>query len=385
MGNKENEKIQKILSLNEAYTHAGVFHADDILAAALLKIINPDIKIKRITDPEKYPDAFMFDIGNGEYDHHDGTKKRDDGMPYAAFGLLFRDLYPLFMQKENYLVFDNAFIKEIDYCDNTANNNPLSAAISLFNGNWDNEKNDQNEEFAKTVDLLYPYLKRTIEYFSHKTIVPKYYKPYYETIDSVLREIPNHFEKKFILSEYNGCVYDPDQLNKFIQRECSTYGKYRTNPLNIILCSGSKKDAKELLGKIIEKKIEKINLYPKAYDECRKQYTGGPILVLNRYVPYDNFSTEKNIKFTIFPSERGGYCIASIFMSSEEKERKGFNRKDRIYRILLPEKMRGREEKELREMEEGLNFVHKSGFMGVCDTKEEAIKFTEKLINKKIK
>ena len=55
---------------NEAMTHAGRFHADDVFSAALLKILNPQINIvRRNAVPEGYQ-GLVFDLGNGAYDHH---------------------------------------------------------------------------------------------------------------------------------------------------------------------------------------------------------------------------------------------------------------------------------------------------------------------------
>ena len=75
-----------------AITHGGNFHADDVFSAALLKMVNPEIDIVRTF---KIPDDFAgiaFDIGYGEYDHHqEAAAVRENGIPYAAFGLLWRE------------------------------------------------------------------------------------------------------------------------------------------------------------------------------------------------------------------------------------------------------------------------------------------------------
>ena len=52
---------------DKAFTHGGVFHADDVFAAAMLRIIKPGIIIERgNTVPEDY-DGLVFDIGFGEH------------------------------------------------------------------------------------------------------------------------------------------------------------------------------------------------------------------------------------------------------------------------------------------------------------------------------
>lgn len=56
-----------------AFTHGGKFHADDVFSSALLLYINPEISITR---GNSVPDDFtgiVFDIGRGEFDHHQRT------------------------------------------------------------------------------------------------------------------------------------------------------------------------------------------------------------------------------------------------------------------------------------------------------------------------
>ena len=75
------------------FTHAGKFHADDVFATALLKIVRPDIKITRgFVVPDDF-DGIVYDIGFGIFDHHQEPREtRPNGVPYAAFGLLWRVL-----------------------------------------------------------------------------------------------------------------------------------------------------------------------------------------------------------------------------------------------------------------------------------------------------
>ena len=72
----------------EGFTHGGLFHADDVFATALLKILNPDIQISRgFSVPENFS-GIVYDIGDGKYDHHQKKSRvRENGVAYAAFGL----------------------------------------------------------------------------------------------------------------------------------------------------------------------------------------------------------------------------------------------------------------------------------------------------------
>lgn len=81
-------------------THNGSFHADDLFATAALSILNNgNIKIIRTRDEKIFKTAdYLYDVG-GEYDpsknifdHHQkgGGGVRDNGIPYAAFGLVWK-------------------------------------------------------------------------------------------------------------------------------------------------------------------------------------------------------------------------------------------------------------------------------------------------------
>ena len=62
------EQIQKEHAA--AFTHGGKFHADDVFSAALLLHFNPQLTIQRGNRVPEDFDGIVFDIGRGEYDHH---------------------------------------------------------------------------------------------------------------------------------------------------------------------------------------------------------------------------------------------------------------------------------------------------------------------------
>ena len=53
-----------------AFTHSGKFHADDVFSAALLLYLNPEITITRGNKVPEDFEGIVFDIGRGQYDHH---------------------------------------------------------------------------------------------------------------------------------------------------------------------------------------------------------------------------------------------------------------------------------------------------------------------------
>ena len=78
-------------------THSGIFHSDEVLAVAMLCLYNDDkeIVIKRSRDAEELKKCnILVDIGEGAYDHHQpgGNGKRENGIPYASAGLVWKDV-----------------------------------------------------------------------------------------------------------------------------------------------------------------------------------------------------------------------------------------------------------------------------------------------------
>jgi len=81
-------------------THNGAFHADDLFATAALSILNDgNIKIIRTRDQEIIKTGdYVYDVGGennpekNKFDHHQkgGGGARENGIPYAAFGLVWK-------------------------------------------------------------------------------------------------------------------------------------------------------------------------------------------------------------------------------------------------------------------------------------------------------
>ena len=82
-------------------THSGTFHADELLAVAALQILIKDAphEIIRTRDMEVINSAdYVVDVGGiydpqtNRFDHHQGggAGERDNGIPYSAFGLVWK-------------------------------------------------------------------------------------------------------------------------------------------------------------------------------------------------------------------------------------------------------------------------------------------------------
>mgnify|MGYP001062199620 CR=1 FL=1 len=135
------------------FTHGSKFHSDDVFATAFLKILNPGIEITRGFEvPEKF-DGIVYDIGRGRYDHHQADKEyRENGCPYAAFGLVWREFGAEYIGTEEAERFDRDFIQPLDESDNTGKTNILADIIDEFNPGWDSGE-DYDKCFWKAVDF----------------------------------------------------------------------------------------------------------------------------------------------------------------------------------------------------------------------------------------
>lgn len=135
------------------FTHGGRFHADDVFSAALLRMLRPDIRIYRGFTVPKGFSGIVFDIGNSPFDHHaKGSPKRENGVPYAAFGLLWRAYGHHFLPEAEAARFDEKFVQPLDLDDNTGCGNMLAGLIGAFNPTWD-EGDDTDPAFFEAVEV----------------------------------------------------------------------------------------------------------------------------------------------------------------------------------------------------------------------------------------
>ncbi|WP_457943671.1 MYG1 family protein [Caproiciproducens sp. LBM24188] len=155
-----------------ALTHGGKFHADDVFSAALLKVIRPDIEILREYEvPEDFT-GIVFDIGRGRFDHHqEDAEVRENGIPYAAFVLLWREYGEELLHREGCTQeeakseaerFDEVFIQPLDSDDNLGGGNQLAGAIGSFNPSWDSDES-ADQCFGEAVEFARVILGKKME------------------------------------------------------------------------------------------------------------------------------------------------------------------------------------------------------------------------------
>ncbi len=146
-----------------AFTHAGTFHADDVFSAALLRLCRPDIRIGRgfVVPPDF--DGLVFDIGFGKFDHHQkNAPVRPNGVPYAAFGLLWRELGAQMIGEKDAQRFDESFVQPLDLDDNTGSGNQVAVIIAAYNPRWDSAESP-DDCFEEAVRLARDILAHKFE------------------------------------------------------------------------------------------------------------------------------------------------------------------------------------------------------------------------------
>ena len=168
-------ELEELKKCKYGLTHGGIFHADDVFATAFIKLINPQIKIIRSNIVPNDFDGIVYDIGSGEFDHHDNNEMRENGIPYAAFGKLWckfsKDLYGEYIYKK----IDKSFIEFLDLSDNTGKPDTLCLAISVFNPS--DEDNDAS--FYEAVNIaqmiLIKLIKKEQRYLEEEKLVKEIY------------------------------------------------------------------------------------------------------------------------------------------------------------------------------------------------------------------
>lgn len=148
-------KMTKEFANTNLITHGGVFHADEVVATVILAKVLGNVNVCRTF---KLPDemnksAIVYDIGFGKYDHHQkgGNGSRENGVPYASAGLIWRDFGSKLVAntcnpEEVWRFVDEELIQGIDAVDNGVvpkqdlKGMSFSKCVSNFNPGWDSQE-----------------------------------------------------------------------------------------------------------------------------------------------------------------------------------------------------------------------------------------------------
>lgn len=165
-----------------AVTHSGIFHADEVMASVILREVYDEVEIKRSRNPKDFDLAdIVFDVGDGEFDHHSDQKEyRENGVPYAACGLIWRTYGHEVIKKrgpglssdqieEVFESIDGGLIESIDAIDNGYNIEKadihmptVDQLVKGFNPNWNSDFNAE-EQFNKAIDFCTPILLNALD------------------------------------------------------------------------------------------------------------------------------------------------------------------------------------------------------------------------------
>lgn len=187
-------------------THNGSFHSDDVFAVAVLLLVLKEkpvvATIVRTRDESVISSGdFVVDVGGvyddkrERYDHHQigGAGERDNGVPYASFGLVWKKYGKSLTSLEAADMVDKNLVQYVDAMDNgvgelrpvTADAFPYSIReiIRGFNLTWEEAKGDEDARFAEAVNLATQVLSREIKSTESSMRGEKMVREAYEAAD----------------------------------------------------------------------------------------------------------------------------------------------------------------------------------------------------------
>src|SRR5215217_3746644 len=165
-------------------THPGTFHADDVFAVAVLRLVHGPVEVVRTRD-EAVQDACdaRIDVGGrhdpatGDFDHHQrgGAGERPNGIRLASFGLVWRAYgAQLAGGAEAAAAIDERLVQGVDANDTGQEiSAPLvdevrpmtvSGVVAAMNPAWDEGLTPEEEDarFVQAVDLAAGILEREL-------------------------------------------------------------------------------------------------------------------------------------------------------------------------------------------------------------------------------
>lgn len=181
--------------------HNGTFHADDLFAVATLKKVllsrgkkEEDIKVVRTREADIISTGdYVADIGGiydpsrDLFDHHQegGAGERANGVPYAAFGLVWKQYgEELTGSKDTARAVDARLVQTIDALDNGVDvlGEPnvdisyrylLQSALNSFQPSWKEVSYSMTEAFFRALEFVEIILEREIvrEQDMHEALV----------------------------------------------------------------------------------------------------------------------------------------------------------------------------------------------------------------------
>ncbi|MBP9852235.1 MAG: MYG1 family protein [Candidatus Pacebacteria bacterium] len=207
-------------------THNASFHADDVFAVATLLLSmsqgsaqGQSVKVIRTRDPEEIAAAhYVVDVGGiydpatNRFDHHQkgGAGKRDNGIPYAAFGLVWKHIGQVVCNN------DMDLWQKIDtdlVCGIDANDNGFDISKNLIEGvfpaslslnfmiekpTWEERSND---------DQMY-------ERFMHAVVKAKFFLERYITVQLASIKAKREIKATYEASQHKAIIIFPHDYER---------------------------------------------------------------------------------------------------------------------------------------------------------------------------
>ena len=248
-------KITKNPEEANLITHNNKFHPDDVFSTVFLsKYIETPILYRIGVGEVNYPNAIVYDVGFGKFDHHgvDAKYRPNSKLKYCSFGLLWTEYGKDYLSQNNYEYVEELYsaieeklVKQIDGIDNGIFPEikaeysllDLDHIIDLFNPTWEEKEVDTDEYFLRALN--------TAEIIFDNLIKSEYAK--IKATKKVLNCIDNVKDNMLILDEYlpyQEAVFtstNPKAKEIKIVILPSNRGGYNIKPITV------SKDSKELL------------------------------------------------------------------------------------------------------------------------------------------
>lgn len=377
--------------------HGGVFHADDVMCAAMAKMLNPDVEIVRTVqlDPKDVEmngtnGIYIADVGGGKYDHHQqDAAVRDDGNKYAACGLLYNEwkdkLFPNNPEAQKY--FEEVFIKPIEQADNGIAPNSLTTAIGEAVLTWRESGKNMDEAFNHMVD----FCEELIDGAREKTLEHEDLQHIHDKNDKHEEMATKCVPWATELGKYTQAMIDESselrktladkayqwdtEINKCaisMVEESGEKGDLLSKALNLIEASETHRDEILWAKDFTLRTVENFTAIEAAKDQVMEAYNKADnkeVVNLPRYMPWtETLATpELEAKFVVYPSIRGGVNLQCVPPEPESFDKK----------VPIPSEW-------LAEKPEGCSFVHPACFLASFDTAEHAVEAAESILRQEL-
>ncbi len=162
--------------------HNRDFHADDVFAVSILRLIYPKLRVIRTRDENKLKEVDAridvgrkYDSATNDFDHHQkgGAGERKNGIPYASAGLIWKHYgRKLTNSDEVFEHIDEKIIQYVDANDTGVDTyeikklDPYTIAefINGLNPHWPDESEKLfDHHFEEAVSIISKLLNREIE------------------------------------------------------------------------------------------------------------------------------------------------------------------------------------------------------------------------------